>query len=247
MSKYSGITEHNKAAFDAILPVVKDNIDKIGIPGGQATTTVIQTNVVNINGYDLNARYGFNSTLVSGAYPYYKIKKDNIVEMTMEDVKLYFSHMTGSAFIPMYNKDYPQTSMWISASGEVLKPQVEPGTNNTSKFVIKLYIMPMSLGGIKLYYHDISITHSMGGRNVLLITTSKEKIELDNLTPIYQNPINSFLMTLDVSTRLAKTANQENLTYITYEIDSNGFVKGITHDDLVLANITAFNDNVSEL
>ena len=125
---YSQINEHCTA--EELRQVVGDALIEMGegsavsedeVPGLQATTTVVADALTNLNGRKLTS---YEATLTEDAYTFYTITKDS-KKLTEEQAKDYMEYMTGSRFLPKYNFEKPQNSMWIMADGSYWKPQYD--------------------------------------------------------------------------------------------------------------------------
>lgn len=144
------------------------------IAGSQATATITPTPTVNINGYDLAARNLFSSTFdgenyypryvigceecpdsIIAKYPELEEYRELLTEcriMFVEDGKRYMKYMSGSDFLPVYNKELPQNSLWVTAAGEFLKPQWNSfGGYFPDEYKEEMDEKYPDLGGINLY------------------------------------------------------------------------------------------------
>ena len=96
------------------------------IPTYQATTTIIVNALTNINGRVLSAYEATSGTVtISGqTYNIYTITYGN-VKLTEEKARDYMEYMTGSRFLPVYNYEKPQNSIFIMADMTFWKPQYD--------------------------------------------------------------------------------------------------------------------------
>ena len=122
----------------------------VDVPGQQATTTVIVDPTTNINHRSLSS---YSATLTSGAgYWYYHILR-NGEECSEEDAMDYMEYMTGSRFLPTYNYEKPQNSIFIMPDQSMWKPQYLP--LESAQFpglnLFKMYESPV----MDLIYHTI--------------------------------------------------------------------------------------------
>ena len=126
------------------------------IPSNQATATVVVNPLTNLNDRVLSA---YESELIQDTYPYYHITKGG-KELTLDQAADYMEYMTGSRFVPQFNYEKPQNSIWITAEGEFLKPQW--GINGMCLYLLP---NPFGEGGAKLYKHNIYVEHLVGSEN----------------------------------------------------------------------------------
>lgn len=90
------------------------------VPGKQATTTIVVDALNNINMRTLSA---YEATLTTTeTYSYYFITKGGSA-LTEEQARDYMEFMTGSRFLPTYNFEKPQNSIFIFRNGTMWKPQ----------------------------------------------------------------------------------------------------------------------------
>ena len=92
----------------------------------QAMVSIIRDSRTNINGRTLTA---YESTLVTlgtapNQYQAYKITKSG-VNLTEEQAAQYMEYMCGSHFVPKFDYEKPKNALFITATGEVLKPQYD--------------------------------------------------------------------------------------------------------------------------
>lgn len=108
---------YNGKKVISVVKVVGNNI-----PSKQATTTIIQNALTNINGRVLSA---YEATLIEvQGYQAYRITRGNS-RLTEEQARDYMEYMTGSRFLPVYNYEKPQNSILIMADLSVWKPQYD--------------------------------------------------------------------------------------------------------------------------
>lgn len=111
------------------------------VPKKQMSASVIIDPTTNLNGYSVGYPTGYKATLVSGTYPYYHItNKEDDSELTIEQASDYIRRMSGTYFVPTYIEDTPRYSLWITATGQLLKPQYHTEAGATHK--MRLYLMP---------------------------------------------------------------------------------------------------------
>lgn len=120
INEYLTVEELRQVCGDRI-----SEINDMDVAGSQATTTVIKDALTNINGRVLT---NYEATLheaeegVVNDYTYYKITKSGN-DLTEEEATAYMEYMTGSSFLPSYNFEKPQNSLFIMADQSTWKPQ----------------------------------------------------------------------------------------------------------------------------
>ena len=135
-----------------IVPDIVTDIVPDIVPDSQATTTIVKDAVTNINGYPAAANTNYSADLMTvGGYEVYEIKyKHETVDdnsnydpedpsseptittttweaLTESEAVRYMQYMTGSTFLPRYNFERPQNSLFVFPDGSMWKPQfVDP-------------------------------------------------------------------------------------------------------------------------
>lgn len=139
----------NRVIEGDLLEISQSDLENSGlgklIPSAQANISVVANSLTNINGRTLSA---YESTLTEDEYTYYTITKNSEV-LTEEQAKDYMEYMTGSRFLPVYNYEKPQNSIFLFAEGTIWKPQFD-STNG-----LRLYKLG-DTGGSQLYLHTFT-------------------------------------------------------------------------------------------
>ena len=112
-----------------------ENFVKENVPALQATITIVTNALTNINGRLLS---NFEATLyeagVGVPYTNYLITSDGS-NLSEERAKDYMEYMSGSRFLPGFNFEKPQNSIFVFADGSIWKPQYSNGS-------LRLYLIP---------------------------------------------------------------------------------------------------------
>lgn len=96
--------------------------DPTETPKFQANVTIIANALTNINGRVLSA-YEATDVTISG-YPAKKITYGGAT-LTEERARAYMEYMTGSVFLPKYNYEKPQNSIFLMSDYTLWKPQYD--------------------------------------------------------------------------------------------------------------------------
>ncbi len=126
----------------------------VDVPGLQATATLVKDALTNLNGRVLSA-YEATDGLYADLYPIKTITYGGET-CTEEQARNYMEYMTGSRFLPVYNYEKPQNSMWIMSDGTFWKPQFDEN-NGLILFQIPSLFALKSEAGTKLYKHELEI------------------------------------------------------------------------------------------
>ena len=92
------------------------------VPNLQATTTVVADALTNVNGWYLTS-YEQSPITISGYTGILITKGGN--NLTEADALTYMEAMTGSKFVPTYDFNKPQYSLFIFADFTIWKPQFD--------------------------------------------------------------------------------------------------------------------------
>ena len=133
-------------------------IAAINVPAQQATFTIIKDELTNINGRELTNYVSEDGTYTdsSSGVTYdiktikYKIfRRDRVIvpdipdipsivlPLTEDQAKDYMEYMTGSRFLPVYNYEKPQNSLFIMSDKTIWKPQYE-GINSLVLYKVNI-------------------------------------------------------------------------------------------------------------
>ena len=161
------------------------------VPAKQAMATIVVDSLTNINGRVLSAYESTDGT--EGLYSIKTITKGGN-NLTEEQARDYMEYMTGSRFLPTYNYEKPQNSLFIMADGSFWKPQYALG-------VFKLYGVPNPYAlktDIKgLYKHHVHVTNMHVNDNgamfdhcdIEIITNSSAQLTINNFYTANENDI----------------------------------------------------------
>ena len=98
----------------------------------QATATIVIDALTNLNGRIIS---NYEATLdTSTSYTYYVITR-NGSQLTEEQARDYMEYMTGSRFLPVFDYETPENSLFVFANGSLWKPQFD-------SIGLKLYALP---------------------------------------------------------------------------------------------------------
>lgn len=144
------------------------------VPGSQATATLVKDALTNLNGRVLSA-YEATDGLYADLYPIKTITYGGET-CTEEQARNYMEYMTGSRFLPVYNYEKPQNSMWIMSDGTFWKPQFDEN-NGLILFQIPSLFALKSETGTKLYKHEITFLGTSERACVAtIVTTSNQNL-----------------------------------------------------------------------
>jgi len=144
------------------------------IPGLQATTTVVADALTNLNGRRLTS---YEATLTEDMYTFYTITKGNQI-LTEEQARDYMEYMTGSRFLPSYDYEKPQNSLFLFADNSMWKPQFD-STNG-----LRLYKLGET-GGSHIYYH----TFNVGTEDFGCLSVESESFDNESIEDIIMSPL----------------------------------------------------------
>ena len=141
----------NRVIEGDLLEISQSDLENSGlgklIPSAQATVTVVSSALTNINGRTLTSYEAcFN---VVGGYNAIIITKGHEV-LSEEQAEDYMEYMTGSRFLPVYNYEKPQNSIFLFADGGMYKPQYD------SENGLVLYFLK-NTSYTKLYKHTMTV------------------------------------------------------------------------------------------
>lgn len=105
-----------------VFTVVSTTEAPVDVPNKQATTTIVVNALTNINGRLLTTYEATEQTI--GGYECLQITKGGEI-VTEAQAITYMQYMTGSKFLPKYNLDKPQYSLFIFADFTIWKPQFD--------------------------------------------------------------------------------------------------------------------------
>ena len=105
-----------------VFTVVRTTEAPVDVPNKQATVSIVVNALTNINGRLLTTYEATEQTI--GDYEVIKITKSG-ENVTEAEAITYMQYMTGSKFLPKYDLDKPQYSLFIFADFTVWKPQYD--------------------------------------------------------------------------------------------------------------------------
>ena len=91
--------------------------------GEQMTATIVIDPITNLNGRRLT-NYSYALDQISG-YTVIRVYRHGSMIENKDTAADYMEYMTGSRYVPMYNYEHPQNSLWIMPNGTLWKPQWE--------------------------------------------------------------------------------------------------------------------------
>lgn len=86
----------------------------------QMTATIVIDPITNLNGRKLT-KYSYGLDQIGG-YTVIKVYRQGMI-IDPDTAADYMEYMTGSRYVPMYNYEHPQNSLWIMPNGTLWKPQ----------------------------------------------------------------------------------------------------------------------------
>ena len=123
----------------------------------QATATIVIDALTNLNGRIIS---NYEATLdTSTSYTYYVITR-NGSQLTEEQARDYMEYMTGSRFLPVFDYETPENSLFVFANGSLWKPQFD----NEG---LKLYALPNP------YASKVDLTNYVDLTSAQTITSTK--------------------------------------------------------------------------
>jgi hypothetical protein len=137
------------------------------VPSKQMTTAIIRNALTNINGRVLTA-YEQTQTTISGYNAILITKGGNPV--TEEQARDYMEYMTGSRFLPEYDYEKPQNTIFIMADGTFWKPQFD-----------------RSIVGNALVLYQISNPYELINNKVSTLSASSTNTQYPSAKVVYDN------------------------------------------------------------